>query len=52
MEIIDTIDMVSGFNEFFRVIDAAMSELGNIQRIIVQNATHVDIVFWFNCHSK
>jgi hypothetical protein len=41
-EVLDTVDMVSGFNKLLRVIDAVMSELRDIQSIITQKAIITD----------
>ena len=35
-ELLDAIDMVSGFNKLLRVIDTVMPEPGGIQNIIAQ----------------
>ena len=41
-EVLDAVDMVSGFNKLLRVIDAVMSELRDIQSIITQKAISID----------
>ena len=41
-EVLDAVDMVSGFNKPLRVIDAMMSELRDIQSIITQKAIRID----------
>ena len=41
-EVLDAVDMVSGFNKPLRVIDAVMSELRDIQSIITQKAIRID----------
>ena len=34
LEVLDAVYIVSGFNKLLRVVDAVMSELGDIQNII------------------
>ena len=41
-EVLDAVDMVSGFNKPLRVIDAVMSELRDIQSIITQKTIRID----------
>ena len=47
-ELLDSIDMVSGFNKLLRVIDTVMPEPGGIQSIIAQKDIRIDYVVWFN----
>ena len=51
-EVLDAIDMVSGFNKLLRVIDAVMSELRDIQGIIAQKAIRIDNAVRFDCPSN
>ena len=48
-EVLDAVDMVSGFNKLLRVIDAVMSELRDIQSIITQKAISIDNAVRFDC---
>ncbi len=41
-EVLDPVDMVSGFDKFLRVTNAVMSEPGDIQSIIAQKAINID----------
>lgn len=41
--------MVPGFNKPLRVIDAAMTEPGNIQRVLARKAIRIDYAFGFDC---
>ncbi len=50
-EVLDAVDMVSGFDKFLRVINAVMSELRNIQSIIAQKAISIDNAVWLDCLS-
>ena len=51
-EVLDAVDMVSGFNKFLSVIDAVMSELRDIQSIIAQKAIRIDNAVRFDCPSN
>ena len=51
-EVLDTVDMVSGFYKFPRVINAVMSKLRDIQSIIAQKAISIDNAVWFDCLSN
>ena len=51
-EVLDAVDMVSGFDKFLRVINAVMSELRDIQGVIAQKAISIDNAVWLDCLSN
>ena len=51
-EVLDTVNMVSGFYKFPRVINAVMSEFRDIQRVIAQKAIRIDNAVRFDCPSN
>jgi hypothetical protein len=51
-EVLDAVDMVSGFNKLLRVIDAVMSELRDFQSIITQKAISIDNAVRFDRSSN
>jgi hypothetical protein len=51
-EILDAVDIVSGFNKFLRVINAVMLELRNIQSIIAQKTIRIDNAVCLDCLSN
>ncbi len=48
-EVLDSIDVISGFNKALGMIDTVMSELRNIQSVIAQKAIRVDNAIRFDC---
>ncbi len=51
-EVLDPVDMVSGFDKFLRVINALMSKTGDIRSIIAQKAISIDNAVWLDCLSN
>ncbi len=51
-EVLDPVDMVSGFDKFPRVINATMSEPGDIQSVITENAISIDNAVRLYCLSN
>ena len=48
-EVLDAVDMVSGFDKPLGVINAVMSELGDIQSVLAQKAISIDNAVWLDC---
>ncbi len=51
-EVLDVVDMVSGFDKFLRLINAVMSEVRKIQSNIAQKAISIDNAVWLDCLSN
>ncbi len=51
-EVLDAVDMFSGFDKFLRVINTVMSELRNIPSIIAQKAMSIVNSVWLDCLSN